>query len=65
MRTFKKGENIWKTADEITIKALISSGYEEILEVEAEPETEPVMAKPKKRSKIEDQGLGGEIPLFP
>ena len=52
MRTFKKGENIWKTADEITIKALISSGYEEI--VEAEPETEPVMAKPKKRSKIEE-----------
>jgi hypothetical protein len=55
MRTFKKGQTIWKSADEITIKALISSGYEEIVEtVEAEPETEPVMAKPKKRSRIEE-----------
>lgn len=54
MRTFKKGENTWQTDDEITIKALINSGYEEIIKANVKPEIEPEVIKPKKRSKIED-----------
>lgn len=50
MRTFRKGENIWQTNDEVTIKALLNSDYEEIVKSEIEPE----VVKPKKRSKIED-----------
>ena len=50
MRTFKKGENIWQSKDEVTIKALLNSGYEEVVKAEIEPE----VVKPKKRSKIED-----------
>lgn len=53
MRTFKKGENTWQTNDEITIKALINSGYEEVVKVEVKQE-EPEMVKPKRRSKLED-----------
>ena len=50
MRTFRKGKNIWQTNDAVTIKALLNSGYEEIVKSEIEPE----VVKPKKRSKIED-----------
>jgi hypothetical protein len=52
MRTFKKGDNILKTNDLITIKALLNSGYEEIIEIEEVQEYEP-KAKPKKRSKLD------------
>lgn len=51
MRTFQKGENTWQTNDAITIKALLNSGYEEV--VIADEKKEEVI-KPKKRSKIED-----------
>lgn len=51
MRTFKKGENTWKTNDEITIKALLNSGYEEVKKIELEPE---IVKPTKKRSKLED-----------
>lgn len=51
MRTFKKGDNTWQTKDEITIKALINSGYEEVIKSKVEPEEiKPI----KKRSKLED-----------
>ena len=49
MRTFKKGDTVWETSDEITIKALINSGFEEVIEIEQE------IVKPvRKRSKIEE-----------
>ena len=49
MRTFKKGDTTWKSNDEITIKALINSGFEEVIEIEQE------IVKPvRKRSKIEE-----------
>jgi hypothetical protein len=54
MRTFKKGENIWQSNDEITIKALLNSGYEEVKKSVVREEIEPEVVKPKKRSKIED-----------
>lgn len=54
MRTFKKGENIWQTDDEITIKALLNSGYEEVKKAEVKEEIEPEIVKPKKRSKLDD-----------
>ena len=55
MRTFKKGENTWQTNDEITIKSLINSGYEEVvINAEVKQEIEPEVVKPKRRSKIED-----------
>ena len=52
MRTFQKGDNTWETADEITIKALLNSGYVEVLEAKQEVKAEA--EKPKKRPKLDD-----------
>lgn len=52
MRIFQKGDNTWKTADEITIKALLNSGYVEIFEVKQEVKAEA--EKHKKRAKLDD-----------
>lgn len=54
MRTFQNGENTWQTNDAITIKALLNSGYKEVVIAEVKQEIEPEVVKPKKRSKIED-----------
>ena len=41
MRTFKKGNVTWQSSDEITIKALLNSGYEEVKETEEVQEHKP------------------------
>lgn len=51
MRVFKKGDNILETDDAVLIKAILNSGYEEIIKL-AEVETE-VIKTPRKRSKVE------------
>ena len=50
MRVFKKGDNLLETNDAILIRAILNSGYVEIVKKEVE-EIRP----PKKRSKVEEE----------
>ena len=50
MRVFKNGENILETDDEVLAKAILNSGYIEIVKTTEETE---VVKPPKKRSRVE------------
>lgn len=51
MRVFKKGDNLLETNDAILIRALINSGYEEVIKIVEETEVKT----PRKRSKVEEE----------
>lgn len=60
MRTFAKNGNILQTDDAIIVKALLQSGYEEVIETKkatAEPETteeiEAPVRTPRKRQRLD------------
>ena len=50
MRVFKKGDNLLETNDAILVRALLNSGYEEVIEIVEET----VVKTPRKRSKVEE-----------
>lgn len=50
MRVFKKGDNLLETNDAILVRALINSGYKEVIKKVEETEVKT----PKKRSKVEE-----------
>lgn len=52
MRVFIKGDKKLETNDAILIKAILNSGYEEVIK-KVEVETE-VIKTPRKRSKVEE-----------
>ena len=51
MRVFKNGDNILETDDAILVRALLNSGYEEVVKRAVETE---VVKTPRKRSKVEE-----------
>ena len=50
MRVFKKGDNLLETNDAILVRALLNSGYEEVIKKAEETEVKT----PRKRSKVEE-----------